>query len=78
MRNPLLSWRADSQVHRTPGRVRSHLGSWRNPPVNGLYDAKLDKQPVLAITGLQYHDLVGTHTQQDVALDEAVHGRMRL
>jgi len=46
--------------------------------VNGLYDAKLDKQPVLAITGLQYHDLVGTHTQQDVALDEAVHGRMRL
>ena len=38
--------------------------------MNGLYDAKLDKQPVLAITGLQYHDLVGTHTQQDVALDE--------
>ena len=38
--------------------------------LNGLYDAKLDKQPVLAITGLQYHDLVGTHTQQDVALDK--------
>src|SRR4051794_33965141 len=37
--------------------------------LNGLYDAKLDGQPVLAITGLQYHDLVGTHTQQDVALD---------
>ena len=37
--------------------------------LNGLYDAKLDKQPVLAITGLQFHDLIGTHTQQDVALD---------
>jgi pyruvate dehydrogenase (quinone) len=37
--------------------------------LNGLYDAKLDGQPVLAITGLQYHDLVGTFTQQDVELD---------
>jgi pyruvate dehydrogenase (quinone) len=38
--------------------------------LNGLYDAKLDGQPVLAITGLQYHDLLGTFTQQDVALDK--------
>ena len=38
--------------------------------LNGLYDAKLDHQPVLAITGLQYHDLVGTWTQQDVELDK--------
>ena len=38
--------------------------------LNGLYDAKLDQAPVLAITGLQYHDLVGTYTQQDVALDK--------
>ena len=37
--------------------------------LNGLYDAKLDGAPVLAITGLQYHDLVHTHTQQDVELD---------
>src|SRR5690606_29429874 len=37
--------------------------------LNGLYDAKLDRQPVLAITGLQYHDLLGTFTQQDVELD---------
>jgi pyruvate dehydrogenase (quinone) len=37
--------------------------------LNGLYDAKLDKQPVLAITGMPAHDLIGTHTQQDVALD---------
>jgi len=38
--------------------------------LNGLYDAKLDGQPVLAITGLQYHDLIGTRTQQDVELDK--------
>jgi pyruvate dehydrogenase (quinone) len=37
--------------------------------LNGLYDAKLDGAPVLAITGLQFHDLVGTHTQQGVAAD---------
>ncbi|MFO1396671.1 MAG: thiamine pyrophosphate-binding protein [Burkholderiales bacterium] len=34
----------------------------------GLYDAKLDQAPVLAITGMQYHDLVETFTQQDVDL----------
>jgi pyruvate dehydrogenase (quinone)/pyruvate oxidase len=38
--------------------------------LNGLYDAKLDGQPVLALTGLPYHDLIGTHTQQDVELDK--------
>src|SRR5437773_3578665 len=38
--------------------------------LNGLYDAKMDGQPVLAITGLQYHDLVQTHAQQDVELDK--------
>src|SRR5436853_6381877 len=37
--------------------------------LNGLYDAKLDGAPVLAITGLQYPDLIHTHTQQDVLLD---------
>ncbi|MDQ1474582.1 MAG: hypothetical protein QOJ99_6062 [Bryobacterales bacterium] len=37
--------------------------------LNGLYDAKLDGQAVLAVTGAQFHDLVGTYTQQDVALD---------
>jgi pyruvate dehydrogenase (quinone)/pyruvate oxidase len=38
--------------------------------LNGLYDAKMDGAPVLAITGLQFHDLIGTQTQQDVALDK--------
>jgi pyruvate dehydrogenase (quinone) len=34
----------------------------------GLYDAKLDQAPVLAISGMQYHDLIETFTQQDVDL----------
>src|SRR5436190_7653586 len=38
--------------------------------LNGLYDAKLDGAPVLALTGLQYHDLIHTFTQQDVELDK--------
>ena len=38
--------------------------------LNGIYDAKLDGQPVLAITGMQFHDLLSTHTQQDVELDK--------
>src|SRR5438309_5944159 len=38
--------------------------------LNGLYDAKLDGQPVLAITGMAYHDLINTQTQQDVELDK--------
>src|SRR6201998_3470143 len=33
--------------------------------LNGLYDAKMDGASVLAITGLQFHDLIQTHTQQD-------------
>src|SRR5207302_1598861 len=37
--------------------------------LNGLYDAKLDQAPVLAITGMTYHDLIGTLYQQDVNTD---------
>ncbi len=36
--------------------------------LNGLYDARNDGQPVLAITGHTFHDLIGTHYQQDVDL----------
>ncbi len=36
--------------------------------LNGLYDAKMDGAPVLAITGQTYHDLVGMHYQQEVNL----------
>ena len=38
--------------------------------LNGLYDAKMDQQPVLAITGMQYNDVTGTFGQQDVELDK--------
>src|SRR3954454_18486120 len=37
--------------------------------LNGLYDAKLDGQPVLPITGHHFHDLIDTSAQQDVDLD---------
>src|SRR5918911_1825650 len=36
--------------------------------LNGLYDAKCDGVPVLAITGHTFSDLIGTHYQQDVDL----------
>jgi pyruvate dehydrogenase (quinone) len=34
--------------------------------LNGLYDAKMDSVPVLAITGSTFHDLGGTHFMQAV------------
>ena len=46
----------------TSGPGAAHL-------TNGLYDAKADSQPVLAITGMPYHDLISTFTQQDVETD---------
>src|ERR687888_2093775 len=36
--------------------------------LNGLYDAKLDNQPVIAITGTTYSDLMNSSYQQDVNL----------
>src|SRR4030088_408278 len=51
--------------------------------LNGLYDAKMDGAPVLAITGQTYHDLIGTRYQQEVDLltlfkDVAVYNQMVL
>ena len=37
--------------------------------LNGLYDAKLDHVPVLALTGMQESQMLGTGYQQEVALD---------
>ncbi|HEY7396907.1 MAG TPA: thiamine pyrophosphate-dependent enzyme [Gaiellaceae bacterium] len=37
--------------------------------LNGLYDAAVDQSPVLAITGMTYHDLIGTHYLQDINHD---------
>src|SRR5579859_3500317 len=36
--------------------------------LNGLYDAKMDGAPVLALTGQQYSDLLGSNYQQEVDL----------
>jgi pyruvate dehydrogenase (quinone)/pyruvate oxidase len=36
--------------------------------LNGLYDAKMDGAPVVALTGQTYHDLIGMHYQQEVDL----------
>ena len=38
--------------------------------LNGLYDAKLDHAPVLAITGMQETQLLGTGYQQEVHLEK--------
>src|SRR6266536_680684 len=38
--------------------------------INGLYDAKLDHVPVLAITGVQATSQLGTEYQQEVHLDK--------
>jgi pyruvate dehydrogenase (quinone) len=42
--------------------------------MNGLYDAKMDSAPVIAITGLTFHDLIGTHFMQDVDTVELMKG----
>jgi thiamine pyrophosphate-dependent acetolactate synthase large subunit-like protein len=38
--------------------------------LNGLYDAKLDHQPVLALTGTQETQLLGTGYMQEVHLEQ--------
>ncbi len=40
--------------------------------MNGLLDAKTEQAPILAITGMAYHDLQGTHYLQDVDTDYVV------
>jgi pyruvate dehydrogenase (quinone)/pyruvate oxidase len=37
--------------------------------MNGLYDARIDQAPVVAITGMTYHDVIGTHYLQDINHD---------
>jgi pyruvate dehydrogenase (quinone) len=38
--------------------------------LNGLYDAKLDHMPVMAVTGMQETEMLGTGYQQEVALEK--------
>jgi pyruvate dehydrogenase (quinone)/pyruvate oxidase len=40
--------------------------------MNGLYDARIDQAPVVAITGMTYHDVIGTHYLQDINHDHAL------
>ena len=37
--------------------------------LNGLYDARIDQAPVIAVTGMAYHDVIGTHFLQDINHD---------
>ncbi len=37
--------------------------------LNGVYDARMDGVPLIAVTGLSHHDTIGTHLIQDVASD---------
>lgn len=37
--------------------------------INGLYDAEMDGVPVIAITGMTYHDVIGAHQLQDLNSD---------
>ncbi|MBO0866510.1 MAG: thiamine pyrophosphate-requiring protein, partial [Mycobacterium sp.] len=46
----------------TAGPGAAHL-------LNGLLDAKTEQAPLLAITGMTYHDLIGTSYLQDVNAD---------
>ena len=45
--------------------------------LNGLYDAQMDHQPVLAIVGQQARTALGGHYQQEVDLISLVQGRRR-
>jgi pyruvate dehydrogenase (quinone) len=46
----------------TSGPGAAHL-------LNGLLDARVEQAPLLAITGMSYHDLIGTSYLQDVNTD---------
>ncbi len=41
--------------------------------LNGLYDARIDQSPVIAVTGMTYHDVIGTHFLQDINHDHFMH-----
>ena len=37
--------------------------------LNGVYDARVDQAPLVAITGMTYHDVIGTNYLQDINQD---------
>ena len=38
--------------------------------LNGVYDARMDGVPLIAISGMSYHDTIGSHLIQDVESDK--------
>src|SRR4051812_13950403 len=49
-----------------PGCCLATTGPGGTHLLTGLYDAKLDRAPVIAITGAPYHDIENSFTQQDI------------
>lgn len=39
--------------------------------LNGMYDAKMEQAPLIAITGMTYHEVIGTHFLQDINQERA-------
>ncbi|MHA6783483.1 thiamine pyrophosphate-dependent enzyme [Pseudonocardia saturnea] len=52
-----------------PAAVLATAGPGALHLLNGLYDARMDGVPLIAITGLAQHDAIGTHMLQDVPID---------
>ena len=69
MKNQRRSWLVLTQS--TPGKLGACVatsGPGAIHLLNGLYDAKSDNTPVIAITGSTYSDLMNSNYQQDVNL----------
>ncbi len=49
-----------------PAVVVSTSGPGAVHVLNGLYDSAVEGAPLIAITGLQFHDMLGTHYLQDI------------
>ena len=56
------------QVHRAARRLHRHLRARGHPPAQRPLRRQVRRAPVLAITGHTFHDLIGTHYQQEVDL----------
>jgi thiamine pyrophosphate-dependent acetolactate synthase large subunit-like protein len=52
-----------------PAAVVATAGPGAIHLLNGVYDARIDGVPMIAITGLSYHDTIGTHLIQDLPSD---------
>jgi len=55
-----------------PAAVLATAGPGALHLLNGLFDARMDGVPLIAITGLAQHDAIGTHMLQDVPIDRIV------